>query len=155
MQGDKPTMKTYSSHLYSIQYPDNWIVTENLNEMTDVHIGSTEENIGLTILHFITEQSLEQIQKSSDNNMVEAGFNVVEKQELKINGAKVLETTYFKINADFDIINDDIEKNSITFMSYLIKKDGILYNIKFGNCYKEEHEKFARHMITTFRIFDH
>ena len=143
--------KTFSNGIYSIQYPKDWVVTKNINEFTDVHIGSTTANIGLTIIQFSTEQSLNDVQKSSDENMVNAGFDIVEKQELIINGSKAYERTYFTIDKNVDIFSDNY---NIAFMSYILKKDSIIYNIKFGNCYKDEHAKIARKLINTFMFIN-
>lgn len=141
------SMRTYSNGVYSIQYPKDWIVTKDLNDFTDVHIGSKTANIGFTIIHFSSEQSLEDVQKASDGNMVEAGFDIVENRELEISGLRAYETTYFIRNMEADNLSDDY---NIAFISYLLKKNEIIYNIKFGNCFEDKNVKIARNIINTF-----
>lgn len=143
------SMKTYRTDAYSIQYPATWIVTENLDELTDFHIGSDVINIGFTMVNFPTDASLDEILNIGDSNMTEAGYDIVAKQNLQIDGVKAVARTYFIINKDEDLYSDN---RNISIISYMFKKGDEFYNIKFGNCFHEEEEKIANTIIKTFKF---
>lgn len=143
------TPKTYSSKSYVIQYPSDWVITENPDESTNLHIGSTKTNIGFTITHFSTNESLDVIQEASDNNMKQAGFDIVIKGKQRIDKSKAYFTTYFMINQNADVFTAE---QNITIMSYLFKKGNILYNIKFGNIENKEHEQLVNNIINSFKF---
>ena len=137
--------KTFSNGIYSIQYPKDWIVSKNNGEYTDVYIYSPNSDISLQIIHYSIDKSLDEIQENLDANLIKSGFDIVEKQKLTIGGENALGRVYFKIDK-----NGSIENPGITLMVYNMKRNDILYNIKFSNCFKQENEEIARSIVKTF-----
>ena len=141
--------KAYTTRLYTIQYPKDWTVTEKPDKLTDVHIGSNKSNIGLTVVTFDTDKSLESVQKTGDDNMRQAGYDVVEYQNLLLDNTKAYRRTYFAINKDADILSDDL---NVTIISYMLKKGNKLINLKFGNCADDKAKETASNIIKTLKF---
>ncbi len=144
-----PSMNNYATKKYSFSYPKDWIITENPNSVTDVHIGSNTSNIGLTVVSFVTEQTLESIQEEGDESMRQSGYDVVEFQTLEINNIRAYRRLYFAINKDADILSDDEVDTRI--ISYSLKKGNQFFNVKFGNCNTDDKQKLAERIIKTFK----
>ena len=84
-----------------------------------------------------------------DANLVKSGFDIVEKQDLTISGHNAYGRIYFKINENGSIMNGDTET---VLMVYNLKRNGVLYNIKFYSRANQENEDIARTIISTFKF---
>ena len=139
--------KSFSNGIYSIKYPNDWVVTRNQGENTDVIIESSKYDISLQIIHYKTDKSLDEIQNNLDSKIIEVGFDVVGKQELSIGGQNAFGRVYFKINENADFMTDD---GGTVLMVYNLKRDGILYNVKFSSSQSQMNEDIVRNIIKTF-----
>ena len=115
--------KLYSNSLYSIFYPADWKYKENINEMTDVYIGSESKGIGFTIVRIFTATSLEEANKEAISNAHMNGIAVSDNKLIRING----------VNCYRNILNMSVNGIKVKQISYTLKKGDYLYNIKFGN----------------------
>jgi hypothetical protein len=134
--------KTYSQPLYCISYPIDWKVSEGIDDITEVYIGSEKENFGFTIIRFETDYSLSEIDKEGKDNLRKAGFKVLEDKQITVDGVKcyraVQEMTY--------------QGQRIKHISYTFKKRRWLYNIKFGSVTTKEQENLAAQIIDSFHF---
>jgi len=119
---DSCEMETYSNDYFSISYPKGWLVAEKPDEMSDVYIGSEEQMLGFTVLHFDTDFSLNEVIEENNAGMKSAGGTIASNERIKLCG----------VNG-----NKAIYKNfggmDVTQVSYTIIKNNTLYNINFGN----------------------
>jgi hypothetical protein len=138
----KPINDIYSHKYYSINYPNGWDVIEQLNEMTDVYIGSKEDNFGFTIVRFETDYPLSEINTEGKENIKQAGFNVIENKLITLCGMKCYRGIY----------EIKLQGQSFRQISYTFKKGNMLYNIKFGNVIEKEQEKLATEIIKSFHL---
>ena len=134
--------KTYSTKFYSIKYPKQWLVQEHLDEMTEVYIGSKADNFGFTIVRFETDYSLSEINAEGNKNAHQAGFRILENKQWEINGEKCY-TTIQEIS---------IQNQKVKHISYTLKKDNMLYNIKFGNVTTKTQRKLAAKIMDSFQF---
>ena len=138
----KTISNVYSNNYYSIKYPKGWNVIEQLNEMTDVYIGSKTENFGFTIVRFETDRALSEINAEGNENIKQAGFRIKEDKAITLRGLKC-----YKAIHELSIQNQKVKQISYTF-----KKGNMLYNIKFGNSTTKAQELQASEIIETFNF---
>lgn len=115
--------KLYSNSRYSIFYPADWKYSENINEMTDVYIGSEKIGLGFTIVRIFTGYTLEEANNEAISNSRKNGISVSDNKLIKINGN----------NCYRNILQMTVNGIKVKQVSYTLKKDNYLYNIKFGN----------------------
>ncbi len=132
----------YSNNYYSIKYPKGWNVIEQLNEMTDVYIGSETENFGFTIVRFKTDYTLSEINADGNENIRQAGFRIKEEKTINLRGLKCYRAIY-----EVSVQNQNVKQISYTF-----KKGNMLYNIKFGSVTAKAQEALASKIIETFNF---
>ena len=148
IESELPT-NTFSNGIYSIQYPKDWILTKSNSGYTDVYIKAPNSEFSFQIIHYSIDKSLDEIQDVLDANLVKSGFDIVEKQDLTISGHNAYGRIYFKINENGSIMNGDTET---VLMVYNLKRNGVLYNIKFYSRANQENEDIARTIISTFKF---
>jgi hypothetical protein len=119
----KITLKSYSSSNFSVSYPSSWKVQQNVDEVTDVYIGSTTGAIGFTILHFPTDYTLNEINDEGKNNLIQSGAKILEDSKVTVSGVPCYE----------QIIEMPYNGQTYRQISYTLKKGDYAYNIKFGN----------------------
>lgn len=134
--------KTYSTRYYSIGYPADWQCSENINEMTDVYIGSNKEPFGFTIVRFETDYSLFDANKEGNENLRRAGYKILDEKQIIVDGVKC-----YRANHEITLQGQRIIQISFTF-----KKGDMLYNIKFGSIISKSHETIATKIIESFRF---
>ena len=132
----------YSNNYYSIKYPKGWNVIEQLNEMTDVYIGSETENFGFTIVRFKTDYTLSEINADGNENIRQAGFRIKEEKTINLRGLKCYRAIY----------EVSVQNKNVKQISYTFKKGNMLYNIKFGSVTAKAQEALASKIIETFNF---
>ncbi|MDM8146611.1 hypothetical protein QUW02_11890 [Bacteroides eggerthii] len=132
----------YSNKYYSIKYPKEWNITEKLNEMTDVYIGSQTENFGFTIVRFETEYTLSEINADGNESIRQAVFRIKEEKPIILKGLKCYRAIH----------EVSVQNQNVKHISYTFKKDNMLYNIKFGNVTTKAQETLASEIIETFNF---
>ena len=132
----------YSNNYYSIKYPKGWNVIEQLNEMTDVYIGSETENFGFTIVRFETDYTLSEINADGNENIRQAGFRIKEEKTINLRGLKCYRAIY----------EVSVQNKNVKQISYTFKKSNMLYNIKFGSVTTKAQEALASKIIETFNF---
>ena len=136
-----PLCKSYSTKNYSIKHPEDWIVIENLDEVTEVYIGSPTGELGFSIVRFETEYTLEEVNNEGRNNLKETGLYTISKDEIiSIDGVKCYKAIH-KIT---------IQEQKATHISYTFKKNNTLYNIKFGSVNTPINEPLVDNIINSF-----
>ncbi len=135
-----PLKCLYSNKDYTIKYPEGWECTENIDEMTDVYIGSASNNFGFTIVKFETNYSLSQINTEGNKSITQAGFIIKEEKPITLRGLKCYRAIH-----EVSIQNQNVEHISYTF-----KRGNMLYNIKFGSVTTKAQETLASEIIETF-----
>ncbi len=134
--------KTYSTKYYCIKYPQGWRVLEHLDAMTDVYVGNPQDNFGFTIVRFETNASLSEANAEGKENLRQAGFIIKENKQMTVNGVKCFRS----------IQEISIGGQKSKLISYLIKKDDMLYDVKFGSVTTKSHEILAADIIDTFHF---
>lgn len=119
--GQNGTYNNRTTSYYSIDYPKEWVVIENPDNMSDVYIG--EERLGCMILMFEASESLEQINRISNASLEEGGFEIKSSQLVYINGQSCYKSIF-----EFNLRGVHYKQVSYTF-----KKGIMCYNVKFGN----------------------
>lgn len=132
--------KTYSTRFYSIKYPKGWQKQEHLDEMTDVYIGSLQEDFGFTIVRFETDYTLTEANAEGNTNIQEAGFRILDEKQMSVDGAKCYRA----------IQEISLQDQKIKHISYTFKKNNVLYNVKFGNVTSNTQEKLAAKIMESF-----
>lgn len=132
----------YSNNYYSIQYPKGWNVVERLNEMTDVYIGSANEDFGFTIVRFETDYPLAELYAEGNENIREAGFKITEDKVVTVNGLQ-----YYRAIHEANVL-----KQKVKHISYSFKNNNMFYNIKFGNTTTQAQEKLASEIVKSFHF---
>lgn len=136
--------KSYSTNNYSIKIPEEWIIKENIDEVTEVYIGSPKEELGFTIVRFETEYTLEEVNNEGRSNLLQTGLYTVSDDEIiTIDGVKCYKAIH-KIKTS--------QKQKTTFISYTFKKNSNLYNIKFINTVPHINQTLIDNIINSFRF---
>lgn len=140
----KSDFTTRNTNLYSIDYPKQWKIVSNPDQMTDVYVGDSEGNLGFTILFFDTEYSLSEVNNEGNANMKSAGAKIVFNNSITISGQTCYKTIY----------EYSIESMEIKQISYTLKKGNTVYNVKFGNNKKaiDNNITLIDNIISTFKI---
>ena len=141
---DSDSFRTYSVGGCSISYPREWLLVEHPDPISDVYIGPESGLVGFTILHFEMDDSLEAVNDFANNGAMESGMRIVDSQFLIINGMDCYKTIFqFSVGG--------VEQ---THVSYLFKKRGVVYNVKFGGVsrYMSTSKSIIDRVINTFRI---
>lgn len=138
------TYATRKTEQYSIEYPNGWKVVEKPDALSDVYIGDVRGNLGLTILYFDSKMKLDAINKEGIKNMKDAGINATLNEKVSIAGCTGFKTVY-----DFSFSNTECRQ-----ISYTLKKDKTVFNIKFGNKRSEleQNEEIIEHIINSFNV---
>ncbi len=134
--------KVYSTSYYSIKYPKEWKIVENINEMTDAYIGSQLEDFGFTIVRFETDYSISEAHTEGNENVIQAGFRILNDKQITLAGVKCYKTLQVAT----------VQGKEINHLTYLFKKGNMLYSIKFGNLSNNERETLADEIIASFRF---
>lgn len=134
--------KTYSTKYYSIKYPKEWKVVEQINEMTDVYIGSQPDNFGFTIVRFETDVSLSEANNEGNSNVKQAGFKILEDKQITLNGVKCYKATH----------EITLQGKKIQTISYTFKKGDMFYNIRFGSVVSKSQEPLVTEIMKSFRF---
>lgn len=134
--------KSYTTIYYSIKYPKEWKVLENINEMTDAYIGSQQEDFGLTIVRFETDHSLSKVHAETNESIRQAGFRILSDKQITMAGRKCYET----------LQEGTLQGKRFKHLSYIFKKGDMLYSIKFGNLSNDKRKALADEIIASFRI---
>ncbi len=138
-----PLDSSYSTDLYSISYPNGWETVEQLNDMTEVYIGSQRDNFGFTIVRFETDYSLAEVNAVGNENIKQVGYiKVVDEQQITIDGVKCYRAIH-----EITLKGQTFEQISFTF-----KKGRMLYNIKFGSATTKSQEDLADRIVDSFRF---
>lgn len=135
--------KTYSNQYYSIKYPKECMVVENIDEETDVYIVSETDGLVLMIMRFETDTSLAEGNAIGNENIRQAGARILDEKLITFNGV----SCYRAIQ--------EIPSQSSGYdrlISYSFKKGDIFYNIRIGNLSTEEKDALAKEIISTFRF---
>lgn len=80
--------KSYTTSNYSIKYPKEWKVIENIDEETDACIVSETGKTGMIIMRFKTEFSLAEGNANGNENMRQAGARILEEKLITFKGVK-------------------------------------------------------------------
>lgn len=133
-----------NTNFYSIEYPKEWKVITNINEMTDAYIGSENELLGLTIVFFDTDYSLDEIKEESHLGLKEMGGNIVSCNKTSINGQPCYRTVF----------ENEMGDRKLKTIDYLFKKGEMMYSVKFGSDRKEmnNNSELIDRIINTFHI---
>ncbi len=119
--------KTRNTKYYSIKYPNDWKMLTNFDNMSDVYIGSPDGKIGFIVLYFDTDLTLSDIVAEGNSNFKAAGAKILSSKKITVNGQSGYKTIY-----DYWMDNYHVKNVSYTF-----KKNGKVFNVKFGNAAKE------------------
>lgn len=121
-QVTSPSFKNnYSGSRYSISYPDNWSTLETV-QGADVYIGANDGSIAFTILSFPTYYSLDEVLNEGKSQGASAGWK-----------SSVTSTNIDGVKCYKETITYVYQGMSVKQISYLLKKNGYIYNIRFGN----------------------
>lgn len=132
--------KTYSNHYYSIKYPKEWKAIENIDEMTDVYIGSQQQDFGFTVVRIETDYSLSEAHAEANENIRQLGFSIINDYQVTLAGVKCYKT----------LQEGTIQNKRIKHLSYIFKKGEMFYSIKFGNLSNNEQASLADEIMTSF-----
>lgn len=132
----------YSNNYYSIKYPKEWNVIEQLNEMTDVYIGLETDNFGFTIVRFETDYPLSEINAEGNKSIRQAGFRIKEEKTITLRGLKCYRAIY----------EVSVQNKNVKHISYTFKRGNMLYNIKFGSVTTKAQETLTSEIIETFNF---
>ena len=134
--------RTYSNSYYTIKYPKEWRVIENINEMTDAYFGSQQEDFGFTIVRFETDYSLSEAHTEANENTRQLGFSIINDNQITLAGVKC-----YKI-----LQGGKIQGKEIKHLSYNFKIGEMFYSIKFGNLTNDKQKALADEIIASFRF---
>ena len=132
----------YSSKYYTVKYPKGWSIIEQVDEMTDVYIGSKAENFGFTIVRFETDYSLSEVNVAGKEDIKQAGFNVIQDNLITLCGVKCYRAIH----------EIKMRGQRVRHISYTLKKRNMLYNIKFGNVTTKIQEVLVKEIMESFHL---
>lgn len=129
---------------YSIEYPSSWKEITNIDEMTDVYIGSEDNLLGFTIVCFDTDYTLQEVYNESKTNMINAGASIVKDIKTTINGM-----TCYLLSFEYNVSSRKVKE-----ISYIFKKNDTMYCVKFGTDKNEVNSnmELINRIINSFRI---
>ena len=135
---------TRNTNYYTIDYPKEWTILTNPDQMTDVYIGDSEGKMGCTILFFDTDYTLSEINEEGNVNMKNAGATIISNTKISIDGQPCHKSIY-----EFTLGDSKIKQ-----VSYLFKKEETMFNVKFGNDKKEmdQNNALIEAIISTFKM---
>lgn len=138
------TFVTRNTNYYSIDYPIEWSIVTNPDQMTDVYLGDPEGKIGCTILFFDTDYTLSELNEEGNASMKDAGATIISSTKISINGQSCYRTIF-----EFSLGDMKVKQ-----VSYLFKNDETMFSVKFGNDKKEVDGNIAliEKIISTFKI---
>lgn len=134
--------RTYSTPYYSVKYPQGWQYQENLNEMTDVYIGSEPDNFGFTLVRGNTDYSLVEVMTQGDENLRQAGFRVLESKKTTVSGRPAYRSVH-EVSVSGEVVRH---------ISYTFKKGEMLFNVKFGSVTSKAQEVLAAQIMQSFHL---
>lgn len=133
----------YSTSYYSIKYPKEWIVVENIDEETDAYIASETEGIGIIIMRFETDTPLAEGNTSGNESIRQAGARILEEKLITFKGVKCYRAI------------QEIPSRASGYdrlISYSFKKGDMFYNIRIGKILTKEQESLAEEIFDSFRF---
>ena len=138
------TFSTRNTNYYSIDYPKEWSIVTNPDQMTDVYLGDPKGKIGCTILFFDVDYSLSELNEEGNENMRNAGAKITSNERINVNGCQCYKT----------ILEYSLGDTKVKQISYLFKKDETMFSVKFGNDKTEIDKNIAliEKIIATFKI---
>lgn len=122
-KGKSENFAMRNTNYYSIEYPKEWKVITNVDQMTDAYIGATNDMLGFTIVFFDTDYSLSEINEEANSNMKEIGAKFITNKKITINGQQCY-------MADYEY---EMSGKKMKNISYVFKKDDTMYSVKFGS----------------------
>ena len=142
--GNNSTFTTRNTNYYSIDYPKEWSIVTNPDQMTDVYLGDPKGKIGCTILFFDVDYSLSELNEEGNENMRNAGAKITSNERINVNGCQCYKT----------IFEYSLGDTKVKQISYLFKKDETMFSVKFGNDKTEIDKNIAliEKIIATFKI---
>ena len=114
-------MLTYDNNYYSVKYPICWQPFDHPDQMSDVYIGSNQEQFGVIIVRFYQAASLQDIKSEMMNNQRQLGLSVSSAQ------TKIADKSGYKITS-----TGTINSQRVKFIEYIFKNDNMFYDLKFG-----------------------
>lgn len=143
-KGKTGNFSTRSTNYYSIEYPKEWKVLTNVDQMTDAYIGSPNDLLGFTIVFFDTEYSLAEINEESNSQMRQLDAKFSENKKTTINGQPCYKSVF-----EYEMAGRKMKN-----ISYVFKKGNTMYSVKFGSDPKEVNDNIAliEKIIKTFQI---
>lgn len=134
--------KAFSTQFYSIKFPQQWQVQEQLDEMTEVYIGYQPDNFGFTIVRFETDYPLSEVNTEANENLRQSGFRILEEKQMKVDGVKCYRAIH----------EISIQGQKVKHISYTFKNGDMLYNVKFGTVTTKAQEALASDIIDSFHF---
>lgn len=143
-KGKSDNFVSRSTNYYSIEYPKEWKVLTNVDQMTDAYIGAANDLLGFTIVFFDTDYSLAEINEESNSNMRELNAKFSTNKKITINGQPCYKSVY-----EYDMAGKHLKN-----ISYVFKKGETMYSVKFGSDPKEIDNNLGLidKIINTFHI---
>ncbi len=139
-----PILKTYSSSLYTISYPEDWICKEHPNDNIDVIFGQ-EVGMAYSVFHINIDKSLQRIVEDGNKEM-KSQFNATIVSNDKI---KLCNVDCYKTVLTFSLGNLTNKQ-----ISYALKKGKTYYNIRFNGSDIDIYlnEKLIETIIESFKL---
>lgn len=143
-KGKTGNFSTRSTNYYSIEYPREWKVLTNVDQMTDAYIGASNDLLGFTIVFFDTDYSLAEINEESNSQMRQLDAKFSENKKTTINGQPCYKSVF-----EYEMAGRKMKN-----ISYVFKKGDTMYSVKFGSDPKEVNDNIAliEKIIKTFQI---
>lgn len=139
-----PSLITYSSTLYTISYPEDWICKEHPNDNIDVIFGQ-EVGMAYSVFHINIDKSLQRIVEDGNKEM-KSQFNATIVSNDKI---KLCNVDCYKTVLTFSLGNLTNKQ-----ISYALKKGKTYYNIRFNGSDIDIYlnEKLIETIIESFKL---
>lgn len=143
-KGKADNFATRNTNYYSIEYPKEWKVLTNVDQMTDAYIGASNDLLGFTIVFFDTDYSLSEINEESNSQMRKLDAKFSENKKITINGQQCFKSVF-----EYEMAGRKMKN-----ISYVFKKGDTMYSVKFGSDPKEVNSNLAliEKIINTFHI---
>lgn len=132
--------KTYHNKYFSVEYPSEWSVRNNIDAMTDVYIGNNL--FGFTIVRFETDYSLDEIMNESRIEGERAGISVGKDEPTKVSGKRAYRTVQIM----------QVGNHRVKHIAFSFKNGSMFYNVKFGDVKTPQQEKVISEVISTFKV---
>lgn len=143
-KGKSENFSMRNTNYYSIEYPKEWKILTNVDQMTDAYIGASNDLLGFTIVFFDTDYSLSEINEESNSQMRKLDAKFSENKKITINGQQCFKSVF-----EYEMAGRKMKN-----ISYVFKKGDTMYSVKFGSDPKEVNNNLAliEKIINTFHI---